>query len=421
MKLTILNSTTQEPILTLSQDDTGMQVIQGNAQNVQRLGLDRFNNLKEIADYINSDGGGTLQAVLDEKAGDPEPQNATQEDRVSGPLKVIKDLLARVEQRKKVQGMKDPNPPASSSPSPDQDQAPRPSDMEVVDEKPTMLYVSYDGDNIGNAVARAEEKDDEEELAQMSRRIEAGQKLASDWCLSVQGTIIEQGGDEGLLKVPSTAIHRVEELRATYYSIVGATLTVGIGAKISQSTKARMLGKLRGKNQVCQFDESTEEELNIKLKDQDKTEANKIRTAMRGGGDFEGAAQSAPSQQQAQQPQAPEAEQAQAEAEPQAPELEPDLGQVPQRAPKWAAPAPAPVEPSPEMAAQEPAPAPAQPLPFSQELFNELAKSSDKKSGSSIRNPYNDPELEDIDHSDADDPEFSKALHYVARYGSRKK
>ena len=418
MKLSILNVQTHEPILILSQDDAGMQVIGGNAQNVQRLGLDRFNNLKEIADYINSDGGETLQAVLDEKAGDPEPKNASQEDRLSGPLKVIKDLLARVEQRKKVQGMKDPNPPAASSPNPDQNQAPRPSDMELVDEKPSMLYVSYDGDNIGNAVARAEEKDDEEELAQMSRRIEAGQKLASDWCLSVQGTIIEQGGDEGLLKVPSTAMHRVEELRSSYYNTVGATLTVGIGAKISQSTKARMLGKLRGKNQVCQYDEGTEEELNLKLKDQDKTEANKIRTAMNGGGDFKGAAQSAPSEQQA-QPSQPEEESKEAPA--QAPELEPGLGQVPQRTPKWAppqVPAPSP-EPPPEM--QEAAPEqPAQPLPFSKDLFDEIAKSKTKPAKSSIRNPYNDPELEQMDHSDADDPEFSRALHYVARYGSGK-
>lgn len=418
MKLTILSTQTQEPILILSQDDAGMQVIGGNSQNVHRLGLDRFNNLKQIADYINSDGGQTLQAVLDEKSGNPEPENATQEDRVSGPLKVIKDLLARVEQRKKIQGMKDPNPPGPSAGANDQTQAPKPSDMELVEEKPSMIYVSYDGDNIGNAVARAEEKDDEEELAQMSRRIEAGQKAAADWCVSVNGTIIEQGGDEGLLKIPSTAIHRVEELKSSYYGVVGATLTIGIGAKISQSTKARMLGKLRGKNQVCQYDESTEEELNLKLKDQDKTEANKIRTAMRGGGDFEAAAQSAPSAQSDQQEQAMQSmvdesqklglyddEPGQAD--------QPEQAQA--RTPKWAAP-----QVTPEATPEEVPAQPAQPLPYSKELYDAMGEPDEPKAKSSIRNPYNDPELEAIDHSDSDDPEFSKALHYVARYGSGK-
>ena len=424
MKLTLLNTQTHEPILILSQDDAGMQVVGGNSQNVQRLGLDRFNNLKEIADYINSDGGGTLQAIMDEKAGNPEPENADQQSRISGPLKVIKDLLARVEQRKKVQDMKDPNPPGTSSQTPEQTEAPRPSDMEVVEEKPTMVYVSYDGDSIGNAVARAEEKDDEAELAQMSQKIQAGQDLASNWCLSVGGVVIEQGGDEGLLKVPSTAVHKIEELRAAYYGAVGATLTVGVGAKISQSTKARMLGKLRGKNQVCQYDEGTEEELNLKLKDQDKTEANKIRTAMNGGGDFESAAQSAPSQQQNQAMQAltDESQRLGLYDEPKqqsdaSPSEAPQQEQAPQRTPKWAAPqqAEAPTEAEPE-APQEPA----QPLPFSKELFSEIAKSNDRPAKSSIRNPYNDPELEEMDHSDADDPEFSKALHYVARYGSGK-
>lgn len=418
MQLTILNAKTHEPILVLTQDDTGIKAIGGNSQNIQRLGLDRFNNLKEISDYINADGGQNLQAIMDEKSINQDDQNASQKERMEGPLQVIKDLLSRVEQRKKVQEMKDPSPPVSGQMDQGQPQTqlPQPSDMQVVEEKPTMVYVSYDGDNIGNAVARAEEKDDEQELAQMSQRIQAGQKIASDWCLSSNGSIIEQGGDEGLLKVPSTAIHRVEELRAAYQGAVGATLTVGIGSKISESTKARMLGKLRGKNQVCQFDEETQSELDLRLKDQDKTEANKIRTAMRGGGDFEGAAQSAPSA-QAQEP-----EQAQPEEQPQAQE-QPAPAQTPQRAPKWAPPQA--MDQAPQEQAEQPEPQeepkPSQPLPFSKQLFDEIAKGRGGPAAkSSIRNPYNDPELEEMDHSDSDDPEFSKALHYVARYGSGK-
>lgn len=149
---------------------------------------------------------------------------------------------------------------------------------EAIMEQPKEIYVSLDGDNIGNAVARAEEKDDERTLSEISSRINAGQEVLKQWALGHGGKLIEAGGDEGLVKVPSHAKDRIEELRQQYRRVVGATATVGVGAKISESTKARMLGKLRGKNQIVFWEPQLQKELDIRGKEEGG-EAKKIKTA----------------------------------------------------------------------------------------------------------------------------------------------
>lgn len=137
-----------------------------------------------------------------------------------------------------------------------------------------MIYVSMDGDNIGNRVAQAEAENDEQKLIEMSHKIEAGQSVFRTWVQSVGGVIIESGGDEGLAKVPSNVGDKIENFRSQYMSVSGATVTVGVGKTISESTHARELGKLRGKNRVEFHSPETEAQLKELLKPQ--TEAQKI-------------------------------------------------------------------------------------------------------------------------------------------------
>lgn len=139
-----------------------------------------------------------------------------------------------------------------------------------------MIYVSMDGDAIGNKVAQAEALDDEDALREFSRRINAGQTLFSTWAHSVGGEIIEGGGDEALAKVPESSKSKIEFFRAQYAETVQATVTVGVGDSISQATKARELGKLKGKNRTEVFIPGKSDEELLKLfKHVD--EAQKIR------------------------------------------------------------------------------------------------------------------------------------------------
>jgi len=279
MILDIIDSeNNDQPILSLSEDENGVSVVGGDAKLVSALGLDKMQDLKEIASFIN-DAGSNLQAMFQEgespeEQDEPGEDNATMDERIGPALEIIKDLLKRVQARKEQEEM------LQGAAGEDGQKAQAMGAEIMPDQKPTFIYVSVDGDSIGNAVARAEDTDDEEQLSQMSARINAGQDWFRTWAMQIGGQVIESGGDEGLAKVPSQAVQQVESLRVKYADVVGATLSVGIGSKISESTKARMLAKLRGKDQVCVFDQDTLKELDLRMKDQDQTEANKIRTAM---------------------------------------------------------------------------------------------------------------------------------------------
>lgn len=190
--------------------------------------------------------------------------------KTSDPVSILRSLLNRVAARRK------------ESASPEQqsalDQAQSAGGELLPDYKGKDVYISFDGDNIGNAVARAESKDDEAELSSISEKIKAGQDLFAQFLVQHQGRLVEAGGDEGLGRCNSNCLVDIEEFRQKYKELVGATVTVGVGERISQATKARMLGKLRGKNQVCHYDESTDNELQIRT-EQGGHEAEKLGQA----------------------------------------------------------------------------------------------------------------------------------------------
>lgn len=142
------------------------------------------------------------------------------------------------------------------------------------------VYVSFDGDSIGNKVAQAEALDDEPAIQDISSRIRAGGDLFHKWVQRHDGVELEQGGDEGLAKVPEKALEDLETFREDYKRVVSASVTVGVGKKISEATKARMLGKLRGKDRVETFSDSTESSLKAALEARGpQDEAAKMREA----------------------------------------------------------------------------------------------------------------------------------------------
>jgi len=377
MTLTITNQESHEPVLVLDQNESGLQVVGGDASMVQTLSLGQFRDLKEISDYINSAGSG-FQASFDEASmGEDPQQNASPEDRMGPALNAIKDLLSRVGQRKKQDEEK------KQSEKPEAEMAKDPN-VEILQPEMGHIYVSLDGDNIGNAVARAEESDDEKTLSEMSAKINSGQDVLRNWAQRMGGKVIEQGGDEGLVKVPAASKGQVEDLRAQYVNVVGSTCSVGVGRKISESTKARMLAKLKGKNQTVTFDDSTAKELDFLLQDKDKTEANKIQAA-RNPADVQ------PGDKQQIQPQA---------AQPQAPEAAP----------------PAQEKASPpeedEQASKR--------VQLSPELVKAAGQPDQAKPKSIMASANHDPAIEDADYGYSEDPDFAKKLRYLAKYGTQR-
>jgi hypothetical protein len=123
------------------------------------------------------------------------------------------------------------------------------------------LFMAYDGDNAGRLVGQAILADDPQSLHEASSRIEHGHEIVRDWVQAQGGQVISGGGDEGTFVIPAQAINDIETLRKDYQYATDLTMTVGVGKSLSEAGKALMVGKFRGKDQVCQYDESIEAEL----------------------------------------------------------------------------------------------------------------------------------------------------------------
>lgn len=122
------------------------------------------------------------------------------------------------------------------------------------------VFLSCDGDGIGQKIGRARLADDIPNLRILSQAIENGNDLLVNWAISQGGNAIEKGGDEALIEVPIKALPLIEEIRLKYKKTVGATLSVGAGKSPSESSKALMVAKLRGKDQTTLYTPQIEEE-----------------------------------------------------------------------------------------------------------------------------------------------------------------
>lgn len=123
------------------------------------------------------------------------------------------------------------------------------------------LFMAYDGDNAGRLVGRAILHDNPQELHEVSNRIAHGHDIVSDWVEAHGGKVISGGGDEGTFTIPPHAVEDIEKLRSDYQYATQLTMTVGVGTSLSEAGRALMVGKFRGKDQVCQYDRNVDVEL----------------------------------------------------------------------------------------------------------------------------------------------------------------
>lgn len=285
--LTLIDNMTDKVIAVLGMQGDEIAVLDGDKDAVAKFGLGKFSTLEQIENHFNQRSS-TVHAVPDneteiEKADAPQeplPQgmpSVPTEDvdkRIAPAVQILKRLLEIAEHKQKEKAEDESQMEAALL---EQQSA------QAVQDIPYQAYVSIDGDNIGNKVFQAEEQDDEEAIKEISDKINAGQNLLRQWAEQNGGKVIEAGGDEGLVKVPSTALDHLEELRKQYFDLVGATLTVGVGKKISESTAARQLGKLRGKNTVVHFDEGTKKEIELRMEQQDIDCKEKLKNLIQSG------------------------------------------------------------------------------------------------------------------------------------------
>jgi len=140
------------------------------------------------------------------------------------------------------------------------------------------IYVAYDGDGIGTQVERAALQDDVVKLSRISEGIRRAGIIMNSFAIERGGRVISSGGDEGNLLIPASAVGELTKLREMYYEASGATLSVGIGRRLSEAGKALMAAKIRGKDRVVMYDPAIDEEL-AELVAEDQPEDEKIAEA----------------------------------------------------------------------------------------------------------------------------------------------
>jgi hypothetical protein len=123
------------------------------------------------------------------------------------------------------------------------------------------VFVSFDADNAGRKIGRAILSDNVKELKESSDRISLGNTIIEKWAKTYSGTCYSSGGDQGVWAVPAEATKDLESLRNDYEFASGLTVSMGLGNTLSESGKALLVAKFKGKNQVVQYDQSIDDEI----------------------------------------------------------------------------------------------------------------------------------------------------------------
>ncbi len=135
------------------------------------------------------------------------------------------------------------------------------------------LFLCFDGDHIGRQVGRAVLTDDVSEVRRVDQAINHGNEIWKSFALRAGGSVIEIGGDEGRIELGVDHLGEVADITRQYAEAVGATVSVGVGMKLSDSAKALAVAKLRGGNQIVLWTPDMQQELDAVPQ---KTEAEKI-------------------------------------------------------------------------------------------------------------------------------------------------
>jgi hypothetical protein len=139
------------------------------------------------------------------------------------------------------------------------------------------VLIAWDGDHIGREVGRASLADDVEGLRRISQAIDLGNNTWRSWIVMNGGSVISMGGDEGRAEILAEKLPELPKIREQYAEAVGASVSVGVGTKLSEADRALIVAKLRGGNRIVLYTDDLEDE--IKAAEQEKettTEADKL-------------------------------------------------------------------------------------------------------------------------------------------------
>lgn len=139
------------------------------------------------------------------------------------------------------------------------------------------VIIAWDGDHIGREVGRASLADDVDGLRRISQAIDLGNNVWKSWVVMNAGSIISMGGDEGRAEIAAEKLSELPRIRDQYAQAVSATVSVGVGTKLSEADRALLVAKLRGGDRIVLYSEDIEPEIEAAEKQKvNTTEAEKL-------------------------------------------------------------------------------------------------------------------------------------------------
>jgi hypothetical protein len=116
-----------------------------------------------------------------------------------------------------------------------------------------LTYAHVDGDRIGALLELLLTEGKLEEASRYSKTVSAAMQAVSRELLSHAGVTVHLlGGDDLVASWPAGAITiaNLEEIRSTFTSLCTRTLSVGLGASVSEAVLSLRRAKLLGGNQI---------------------------------------------------------------------------------------------------------------------------------------------------------------------------
>jgi hypothetical protein len=124
-----------------------------------------------------------------------------------------------------------------------------------------QIFLAVNGDDVGKGIGNAIATDDHEELGRLSESINTSHSMIEEWVQNSGGQTVTSSGDEGIYQIPHEKLNEVEDIRAQYAEMSGNTLTIGVGASMSEASKALIYGKLNAKDQIIHYEPQIEDYL----------------------------------------------------------------------------------------------------------------------------------------------------------------
>jgi hypothetical protein len=125
----------------------------------------------------------------------------------------------------------------------------------------TQVFVSGDGDKAARLLEVYARQDRPEEVARHAHALERANDLFSSWALRVGGSTVAADGDAFAVVVPAEALVDLPQLMRQYEDLTQCTVSVGVGAKLSEASIAVKAAKGRGGDRAVLFSRDVADEV----------------------------------------------------------------------------------------------------------------------------------------------------------------